>query len=208
MRLYLVRHAQTSWNKERRAQGHSDTELDETGLSQARALVEPFSSLEVERVLSSDLKRCWQTAEFVSRATGVEVEQTPHLRERGFGALEGKPYAEIRAYIAEKSAEQGVERHMVKLEGGESLHDVWQRLEHVVEDVSSQTVPTAIVSHGGAIGLLLAKLIGAELRAARAFRLANCSITELHRDDGYWSIERLNDQSHLEEALEGFGAGT
>lgn len=208
MRLYLVRHAQTSWNKERRAQGHTDTELDETGLSQARSLIEPFSSLEVEYVLSSDLQRCKQTAEHVARAAGVKIEHTPHLRERGFGSLEGKPYNEIRSYIADQSRIQGVERHMVRLEGGESMHDVWERLQHVVDDLSQRDGPTVVVSHGGAIGLLLAKLIGSGLGSARSFRLSNCSITELHRDDGCWMIERLNDQTHMEEALEGFGAGT
>ena len=209
MRLYLVRHGQTSWNKERRAQGHTDTELDETGRSQARSLVEPFSALDVEHLISSDLLRCRQTAEYVSQATGVTVEYTPSLRERGFGSMEGRPYEEIRAYVSAQSRELGVEPHMVRMEGGESLHDVWERLESVVEKISQKRGPTAVVSHGGAVGLLIAKLIGSAPHTARSFRLANCSITELlRRDDGYWSIERLNDQSHLEEALEGFGAGT
>ena len=62
MRLYLVRHGQTAWNKEGRAQGHSDTELDEDGRAQARSLVAAFSGVEVRRVLSSDLKRSAETA--------------------------------------------------------------------------------------------------------------------------------------------------
>lgn len=208
MRLYIVRHGQTSWNKEGRAQGHSDTELDDDGHEQARSLVAPFSEIEVKRVLSSDLKRCAQTAERVEEATGIKIEYMKDLRERCFGVLEGSPYEDLRQHVVRVSSEQGIEPHMVKAEGGESLHDVSLRMERVASQLKNGQ-PTAIVSHGGAIGLLISHLIGAGPQAARAFRLANCSITELRRrEDGVWQIVRLNDCSHLEGALEGFGAGT
>ncbi|MCH7944447.1 MAG: histidine phosphatase family protein [Armatimonadetes bacterium] len=208
MRLYLVRHGQTSWNRERRAQGHSDTELDETGQAQARSLVAAFSGVEVKTVLSSDLKRCVQTAACVAEATGTDVEHLRDLRERCFGALEGSPYEEVREYVSRMSAEQGIDPHMVRTEGGESLHDVSLRVENVAARLGREG-PTVVVSHGGALGLLIARLIGAAPEVARAFRLANGSITEIERrNDGAWQIVRLNDCSHLEEALEGFGAGT
>ena len=208
MRLYLVRHGQTSWNKEGRAQGHTDTELDEAGRAQAQSLVAAFSGVEVERILSSDLKRCVQTAACVAEATGATVEHLTDLRERCFGALEGSPYEELRQYVSRVSAEQGIEPHMVRAEGGESLHDVALRVENVAAQLDGGG-PTVVVSHGGALGLLISHLVGAAPEVARAFRLANGSITEMERrSDGVWQIVRLNDCSHLEEALEGFGAGT
>lgn len=208
MRLYIVRHGQTSWNKEGRAQGHSDTELDDEGLSQARSLVAPFQEIAVKRVLSSDLKRCAQTAAYVEQATGVEIQYVKDLRERCFGVLEGAPYEELRQHVTRVSAEQGIEPHMIRAEGGESFHDVSLRIERVVA-LLDHGDPTVVVSHGGSSSLLISQLIGAGMQAARAFRLANCSITELRRrEDGVWQIVRLNDCSHLEGALEGFGAGT
>ncbi|MCH8978077.1 MAG: histidine phosphatase family protein [Armatimonadetes bacterium] len=207
MRLYLVRHGQTSWNKEGRAQGHSDTELDDDGLAQARSLVAPFSKIEVKRVLSSDLKRCAQTAACIGEATGVEVEHMKNLREQSFGSFEGSPYEVLRQHLAQVSAEKGIERYMARAAGGESFHDVSLRIEKVAATLDHGE-PTVVVSHGGATSLLISHLIGAGAQAARAFRLANCSITELRRrEDGVWQIVRLNDCSHLEGALEGFGAG-
>ena len=63
MRLYLVRHGQTSWNVEQRAQGHTDIPLDEEGIRQADMLGHSFAGVGIDRVLSSDLKRSVQTAE-------------------------------------------------------------------------------------------------------------------------------------------------
>lgn len=36
--IYLIRHGETLWNRERRIQGHQDVPLSETGLEQARRL--------------------------------------------------------------------------------------------------------------------------------------------------------------------------
>ena len=63
MRLYLVRHGQTDWNVQKRAQGHTDRPLDETGLQQAKLVGNAFLDLPVQRILTSDLIRAKQTAD-------------------------------------------------------------------------------------------------------------------------------------------------
>ena len=206
MRLFLVRHGQTAWNFEQRAQGHFDTELDATGRRQAIEVAQALSEKRIERVLSSDLKRSVQTAEPIARAVKLPLELTKLLRERSFGSMEGQPYDEVRASIEAKAVHLGVPTYEAKIDGGESLQDVWKRLDPVIEGLDHRD--TVVVSHGGALGLLLAKLIVAGPEAARSFRFANASITELfRRNDGGWSIDRLNDRAHLEVAREGFGTG-
>jgi probable phosphoglycerate mutase len=49
----------------------------------------------VAHVLSSDLPRARMTAEAIVRATSVPLELSPLLQERNFGALRGRPYAEL-----------------------------------------------------------------------------------------------------------------
>jgi broad specificity phosphatase PhoE len=208
MRLYLVRHGQTSWNNEGRVQGHCDLELDETGQRQAGEVALALKGLPVERLLTSDLCRCSQTAAAIARALGLEPEVRPALRERHFGALEGTHYEIVRATIETAARERGGDPFDERPESGESLRDVWDRVAPVVEELQAESRPTVVVSHGGAIGLMLARLIGAEPVVARAFRFANASLTELsRRGDGSWAIDRLNDKSHLEVAREGFGTG-
>ena len=42
MNLYLVRHGETEWNREGRAQGRADIPLNDAGIAQSRALADHF----------------------------------------------------------------------------------------------------------------------------------------------------------------------
>lgn len=208
MRLYLVRHGQTAWNHEKRAQGHCDTELDSTGIAQAEAVALLFEGVEVDTVHSSDLRRSVQTAERIARAARARLSATAELRERNFGALEGRPYEDVRTAIREKAVQIGCSDFESRPDGGESFHDVWQRLDPFVAALEREAGPQIVVSHGGTLGLLIAKLIDAGPASAKNFRIGNCSVSELlRRDDGSWTLFRLNDCSHLEKSDEGLGIG-
>ena len=208
MRLYLVRHGQTAWNDKQIVQGHSDIELDEIGHDQALAVALHFRGHEIHRILTSDLCRSLETARRISEVLGVEVEARADLRERCFGAHEGQPYELIRTTLDQEATKNGVDVFEQRLLDGESLKDVWERITPLYEELQADPRKTCIVSHGGVLGLLLARLIGAGPQSARSFRFANASVTELfRRGDHGWAIERLNDKTHLEVAREGFGSG-
>lgn len=199
MRLYLVRHGQTAWNAEQRAQGHSDIPLDPTGQEQARQLGARFVGKRVERVLSSDLERARQTAAPIAEATGALHEETPILRERGFGDWEGEFFKDISNWWPAVEAIQGVDRLHLRPPNGESFADVWHRLDPIVEDLQSEVGTTVVVSHGGTCGLLLARLVHGNLATSRAFRFGNTSVTKLERrPDGLFTVQYYNDCAHLE----------
>lgn len=187
MRLFLVRHAQTAWNLQRRAQGHRDEPLDELGHEQARALAASGRILGIERVWSSDLCRCTQTARPLAASLGLQVLTDPRLRERSFGEWEGRNYSEVKSDLI-RLAPQGNELAM-RPPGGESTLDVWERLDPVLADLSVLTESTALFSHGGTTSLLMAKLLGAPPEASRSFRFPNCGVAEFRRrPDGVWSL--------------------
>ena len=199
MRLYLVRHGQTAWNAAERAQGHSDIPLDETGEKQAEALHSAFASRSVGLVLCSDLGRARQTAAPIVRATGAEYEETPLLRERGFGDWEGESFHDISKWWSSLEALQGNDRFKLRPPNGESFHDVWERIAPVVERLRSADKNVAVVSHGGTCGLLLAQLVHGTLETCRAFRFHNTAGTSLERQTyGPFRIRRYNDISHLD----------
>jgi broad specificity phosphatase PhoE len=204
MRLYLVRHGQTAWNLERRLQGHTDIELDEMGRVQALQVSTAFLGVGVDRILSSDLARCTQTAQRIAEVVGVEPEFEPRLKERSFGVLEGRQFMDFRAEMDAEVAQSGQSRLDHRPENGESLRQVWDRIGDVADELSARSQRAIVVSHGGTLSLLLSRLIDAGPEAAHAFRLTNASITELfQRPDRTWAIERLNDRAHLEVAREG-----
>ncbi|MBX7133528.1 MAG: histidine phosphatase family protein [Fimbriimonadaceae bacterium] len=196
--VHLVRHGQTPWNLLGRAQGHTDIELDDIGMQQAAQLAARFQGSRLDLVLTSDLQRAFRTAEVVGVAVEAPVVLDAALRERSFGEWEGQDYAVVRAKLADVAGLPD-RWHEARPPGGESLTDVWTRLDQVVNRIQTLSGSLAVVSHGGTCGLLLAKLIGAPIQSGRAFRFGNTSVTELsRRPDGGWTLERYADTSHLE----------
>jgi 2,3-bisphosphoglycerate-dependent phosphoglycerate mutase len=198
MRLYLIRHGQTCWNSEGRAQGHADVDLDETGRAQASLVADFFESRLVHRILSSDLVRCRNTAQPTSALTETDIELDPTLRERTFGELEGHHYTVLRCFFDAEAREKGIPRWEARPKGGESLTDVWERVTPTLKEILARDEETVIFSHGGALALILAQVIRAPIEAAMSFRFENGSITELKKlGSGTWQLQRYSDTSHL-----------
>ncbi len=202
MRLYLIRHGQTAWNAEQRAQGHSDISLDSEGRQQASALGPRFNGKRIHRILCSDLERARHTAQPIADVTGAVIEETPILRERGFGDWEGEFFKDISNWWPALEAMQNTNRLHLRPPNGESFADVWHRLDPIVEELRSETMDTVVVSHGGTCGLLLARLVAGNLETSRAFRFGNTSVTKLERRaEGQFLVQYYNDTSHLQVSV-------
>jgi len=181
IRLIMVRHGQTIWNREKRYQGQSDTPLDETGLQQAEALAAHFTGQPIHAIYSSDLQRAWNTALPIGKAVGVTPIAEPRLREGSFGEWEGLTYDEInRTWPRELAA--WLSDPMTRVPpGGETLQQILGRLGGVVDDIrrrhDGQTV--MVVSHGGALRAMV--LYALELPSATFWRLSlgSAAISEL-----------------------------
>ena len=94
MSILLVRHGETASNAARVLQT-PDIPLSKRGLEQAERLGIRLAKLGVADIVSSDYARARMTAERVSRATGAPVAFWPELRERNFGVLRGRGYADL-----------------------------------------------------------------------------------------------------------------
>ena len=95
--IYLVRHGETEFNRERRLQGHVDSALTSRGLAQAEAVGELLQDLVGAesgwRIVSSPLGRARRTAEIIGRRLGVapgEIAVEPRLIELSWGDWDGR----------------------------------------------------------------------------------------------------------------------
>lgn len=199
MRLFLLRHGQTSWNSEGRAQGHVDVGLDALGEAQAQRAAEALRRREIKRILSSDLIRCRQSAEPLSQLLGIEVEVRPALRERNFGVLEGQHYTSLRVWFQGEARVQGLTEFELRPDDGESVKDVWKRLEPIEREIKRSQDSMAIFLHGGTCALLVARLMNGTVETSRSLRFENAAITEMiRRPDGFWQLLKYNESTHLE----------
>jgi len=198
MRLYVVRHGQTSWNVDGRAQGHTDIPLSPVGLEQAEAVGEAFRGIQVDRILASDLSRALQTARPIQQATGAPLEQHKALRERCFGDWEGDPFTEVSARSIEAGLTSDLSLLEVRPPNGESFVDLWNRVTPILEEIESTEETLAIVSHGGTCSILLARIFRGTVESSKSFRFGNTAVTEIERRaDGFYVLVRYADASHL-----------
>jgi probable phosphoglycerate mutase len=185
-RLVLVRHGQTAWNLEGRAQGHTDIGLDDTGRAQARALAPYVAAMSPTALWSSDLARARETADHLAAATGLEPRHDPRLREFDAGARAGLTLAEFAEKFpdAHDSWRSGhITGHVA---GAETTADVVARMVPALREIWSSTPPgetTVVVSHGACTKVSLVALLGwpdAVLETLRG--LDNCGWAVLEED--------------------------
>lgn len=196
--VLLVRHGETTWNRERRVQGWAPTGLTERGEEQARVAGRAIAAgYAVDRIVASDLRRTAETARLLRRSGGIDagIEFDPGWRERDFGQLQGLSYEELFEGFPEFAlGEIGIEAARTVPEGGESLLgmrervlDAWERLL----DEDEETV--VVVTHGGPLYVLLGHLKGVDLiEAVLGTDYRNGAITELCRRADGIEIRREN----------------
>lgn len=200
MRVYLVRHGQTAWNAQRKNQGHTDIPLDQDGEEQARLLSFAFDDRPVTRIFSSDLQRARMTAAPIAQRLGVPVVVRESLRERCFGDWEAQPMEKVAESFIRQGMLSGLPVEEVRPPNGESLADVWKRLEEPVTEIEACAEPVLVIIHGGSGGLVLSRLLRGTISTARSFRFDNTGVTTVaRRPDGGFHLIGYNDAAHLRE---------
>ncbi len=180
-RLLLVRHGEIDANVTRRWHGSTDGVLTSRGVEQARRVAAHLARTrpDVAAVHTSPLRRARDTAAPIGAALGVPVLVTPGLAEYGIGVLEGETYDDLAA--THRFFEQSVANLDWAPPGGESLGAVGARVVAAWRAIAAAHAGDQIVavSHGAAIGIGLAVLLGDDPRAWSRYHLRNTSVTEI-----------------------------
>jgi glucosyl-3-phosphoglycerate phosphatase len=176
--LVLVRHGQTAWNAEERAQGHADISLDETGHAQAAAAAPWLTALGPARLWSSDLARARETAAYVAGATGLTVTTDPRLREYDVGVRSGLTRMEFEATYPREHAAWLADDESLLVAGAESAVQVRDRVLAGLTDCLAalgEGQTGIVVTHGACLKVGLISLLGWPWELARGLRgMDNC----------------------------------
>ncbi|MDH7479594.1 MAG: alpha-ribazole phosphatase [Syntrophomonadaceae bacterium] len=201
MRLWLVRHGETEWNRQARYQGHSDVPLNEEGMRQALKVAERLASEPVEAVYSSDLSRARVTAEIIAARHGAPLYVREVLRESNYGQWEGMSFKEIRERFP-----GSIERWLDDPEGsrppgGESLGEVRTRALAAIKEIQARHPEdtVVVVTHGGVIAMLLMTYLGEDSSFLRRFFGKNASVSLIELEGDRAEVVCWSDASHLEE---------
>ncbi|MCW2784449.1 MAG: histidine phosphatase family protein [Marmoricola sp.] len=185
-RLVLVRHGQTAWNLEGRAQGHTDVGLDDTGREQAAALAPCIVQLAPTALWSSDLTRARETAAYVAAATGLEVGYDVRLREFDVGERAGLTTEEFAAKFPAEYAAWRAGHITGHVPGAETPEEVVARMTPALREIWEAIPPgetTVVISHGACLKVTLAAFLGWPEEVGATLRgLDNCGWIVLEQD--------------------------
>ncbi|MCX7274450.1 MAG: histidine phosphatase family protein [Burkholderiales bacterium] len=194
MTIYLVRHGETPLNAARVMQP-PDTPLSERGSAQALAVADRLKSVSLAGILSSDLRRAYDTARPIAEAQGLTIQPTALLHERNFGDLRGKSYDNLGFNPFEMEGAPP---------GGESIPDFLARVAKAFDQAirlrDSLKGPLAIVSHGLVIKAIMAHHARLPEGIEVPERVANTSVT-VFSDRAPHEITLLNCATHLDGKL-------
>jgi probable phosphoglycerate mutase len=146
MNLYVMRHGQTDWNKEKKLQGRVDVPLNKTGLQQAEEAREVLGNIPIDVIVCSPMQRTRQTVEILNRGRGIPVIYDERIVERGFGPMEGKtPHDfDFRAFW---DYDQNI-----KLGDAEKIQDLFKRVYDFLDEAKTkyENENVLLITHGAA----------------------------------------------------------
>jgi phosphoserine phosphatase len=161
-KIHLIRHGETNWNKEKRAQGQQESVLTQDGIMQARNLKLRLQGIPITEVYCSSSVRTRQTAEILfgdtlTGSTTVPMVYCDQLREIHMGPWEGRLYSELSEKDPDQFHAFWHQPEQFALPGAETYLDVQKRaikrLNEILEQSSAGEI--AIVSHGVLIKTIL-----------------------------------------------------
>jgi probable phosphoglycerate mutase len=192
-RLFLFRHGETDWNRERRFQGHTDIPLNADGREQAKTLTLALSTLGLESILTSDLMRAKETAEIANATLRLPLQVARELRECKLGDPEGMLRDKIvEAYGApmwDRWLSVNAEDQDFGFPNGETKNDHLRRLRIYLEAyclAHPHFKKIGVSTHGGSVRRLVHHCAGAP---HEAIPLPNCALYEVsfHHETRQWN---------------------
>lgn len=205
--VHVVVHPEATHHVERVVGGWHDSQLTPDGgraaFSIAQALRAQIPDGAQVHVISSDLQRAQQTAVVVADLFGVQPVLDRRLREKSYGAAEGRPQEWLDQLFVPPPAIGERMRHDEGVPGAETRAAMAQRvyaaMDHILRSGCEHQV---VVTHGFAATMVVACWIGMPFEALGHvhFRTPSGSITTLHEDNFFHNrqIVSLGDTRHLD----------
>jgi len=185
LEFFIFRHGQTDWNAERRVQGHTDIDLNETGRREAELLGERLKDLNIQKIYSSDLSRAQETARISN--PNLEIETSPRLREAHFGEAEGKIFTDVLKEFGDEYFRTEPVYWDHRIAGAETKREcierVWGFMDEIAKKAEFETV--GISSHGGVIRNIVHSLMPPE---TPKIEIPNCCIYQISNINLEWKL--------------------
>ncbi len=216
VRILLLRHGETDWNRQRRFQGQIDVPLNAAGRQQAQQACRLLQQSSIQRAYSSPLARPRETAELVlAHHRDVPLTTCPGLLEIGHGLWEGKLEQDIQTQWPQLLDTWKVAPQQVVMPGpgGETIQQVWQRavttMATIAQDLTEGDT-ALVVAHDAVNKTILCHLLGLSPAHIWSVKQGNGAVSIIDYPEGGKGspvVHSLNLTGHLGGILDETTAG-
>jgi broad specificity phosphatase PhoE len=198
MLLFLVRHAQSTWNLEKRVQGQKDPELSSYGKAEAQRLAKRFKGLKFVAAYSSPLERALGTARIIV-GKRRKITTDDGLIEWGLGKWEGKTMAQIRKTQGDAFRRWVRSPSKGSVPGGEPFKDFVARVKETLRSIKKRHPEgnVLVVCHGGVISAYATTVLHLPPDDLWCLAVKNASLTIVDVQPRLERLVTFNDTSHL-----------
>lgn len=142
MSIFVARHGETLWNIENRVLGRTDIALTDKGRNQALILADTVIDKNIEKIISSPLKRAMETSSIVAERIGIEFSVDKRLIEQDFGIYEG-------VFRDDEEYQRAKREYFKRYPNGESYLEVAHRVYSFLKELKDINSNVLVVTHGG-----------------------------------------------------------
>lgn len=208
LRLLLVRHGETEWNRASRFQGGIDVPLNDNGRRQAQQAAVFLEDVKIDFAVSSTMLRPKETAEIILKThSHVPLDLQDDLKEISHGLWEGKLEAEIKQEYPQLLHQWQVAPTTVQMPEGENLQQVWDRAiacwNAIVDSApvsSSQITIGLVVAHDAINKVILCQVLGLSPEAFWCIKQGNGAVSVIDYPQGLKEapiLQAMNITNHL-----------
>jgi probable phosphoglycerate mutase len=200
--ILLIHHGGTVFSAADRFAGSSNVDLSDEGREQARKLGTRLSGLHIDAAYCSPMQRAMDTARFALGKHDVVARQVDGLREVDHGHWEGQVHRDVEKKYPEEYAQWDMDPFTVAPPGGETGLQVLARalpaLRQIIAEQSGKRV--LVVSHKATNRILLASLLGLDMRAYRDAIQQDLACLNVLEFTAPWRarVNLMNDISHYQ----------
>ena len=200
MRLIIVRHGESEWNRVGRYQGQRDAQLSELGLRQANALAQRLRHEPIDVIFTSQLQRAAKTAEAIARFhLEVPLEYAPEIMEINHGDWEGLLTKEVLERYGDGLHEWHWHPTRAQMPNGESFSNILKRVldfkERLIEQYYERNV--LLSTHDVVVKILVADALGMNMDRINRIWVTNASVSVIEYSDDLPYLVSLSEACHL-----------
>jgi broad specificity phosphatase PhoE len=200
--IYFLRHGETRGNIEKTFRGRTEMPLTDNGRKQTEFAARYLKEKGIDYIYTSPISRAVDTAEAVAKVTGLKPIVNENLIGMNFGMWQGKTHREIEAKHPEDFKKYHEDPHLVSIPGGETFQEVMDRTLVTLEDIRKRHPDdTVLIASHRVIGkVLVLGILGLGVSHFWQIKLDTCSLNQFFYMKKHWIIQRLNDNSYLEDS--------